>query len=419
VPSLDDVDDETPLPPPAPGRDSDSDILRGRAKTGDEQAAMTALAGLSDLEEPVQAISSAATQATQAADKLEQAVRRVEAAAEVAARRSGEMERLSRASGSQPALPASAQASTPTPIPTQARAVARPPVVDIPDVDPAPPPRLKSRALGVISLLVVIAGAVGFYFVYQNQEAERAAAAERDKQRKADAEARSKELSDAQADRGTIRVTSTPSEASIWLKLGRTPVDTLPLAASQRHRLRIERDGYQPIDTEVVGASWEASGSNASGSNANDKHAKVSAVLKAAPIDKKTKKPQIDPLPALPPNLSEEASTVSGEGPLHVETTPPGAEVWLLIGFANTGVNFPTVAGRQYELRALADGYKPGFAEISVDEWRDPKGDPRAPIDVAKKKDAIDKHIDLEVDPDAPPPGAKSGSAGKPPAKGK
>ena len=75
--------------------------------------------------------------------------------------------------------------------------------------------------------------------------------------------------------------------------------------------------------------------------------------------------------------------------------------MWLLIGFANTGVNFPTIAGRAYELRALADGYKPGYTSITDDEWRDPKDDPRKPIDVAKKKDTIDKHIDLEVDPDA------------------
>jgi hypothetical protein len=86
---------------------------------------------------------------------------------------------------------------------------------------------------------------------------------------------------------------------------------------------------------------------------------------------------------------------------VHIETTPPGAEIWLLIGFASTGVHYPTIAGRDYELRALADGYKPGYTAVTADEWRDPKGDPRAPIDVAKKKDTIDKHIDLEVDPDA------------------
>jgi len=205
---------------------------------------------------------------------------------------------------------------------------------------------------------------------------------------------------------GTINVSSTPSEASVWLKLGRTSkdgLDTQVLTSSQLHRLRIELDGYQPIDTEVVAAAWEGS--------ADKKHAKVAVQLKAAPIDKTTKRPMIDPLPALPPNLAEQKGFTAGEGPIHIDTTPPGAEVWLLIGFANTGVAFPTIAGRAYELRALADGYKPGYASITPDEWRDPKGDPKAPIDIAKKKQSLEKHIDLEVDPDAAKPKAPTKKA--------
>ncbi|HEX4418515.1 MAG TPA: protein kinase [Kofleriaceae bacterium] len=392
VPSLDDPDDdETPLP--APIRDSEVDLVRGRPKTGDEAAAMSALAELSDLEGPVRRVSTAAEQATQAADKLEEVVRRVEAAAEVTARRTDAMAQLA------------------PPPATAPRPVARPPVVDIPEIEDLPPVRLKSRALGVISLVVLIAGAIGFYVIYKDQIEQREAQALRDKQRQEAAEAETKRLSDAQADRGAITVSVTPREASVWIKLGRTPFDSMPLTSSQLHRLRIERDGYQPIDTEVVAASWDGTGAA--------KKAKVSATLKAAGIDKKTKKPMIEPLPALPPNLAEQTGFTAGEGPIHVETTPPGAEVWLLIGFANTGVNFPTIAGRSYELRALADGYKPGFASITVDEWRDPKADPKAPIDMAKKRDAIDKHIDLEVDPDAPKPDAAKPGTPKSASKGK
>ena len=269
--------------------------------------------------------------------------------------------------------------------------------------------RLKSRALGIISLLVVIAGGVGFYVVYKNQEQASAAQRERDEKARRDAEERTRQLSNAQADRGSIAVSVTPSEASVWLKLGRTNLDTMVLTSSQLHRLRIELDGYQPVDTEVVAASWE--GKDAA------RRAKVAVTLKAAPIDKKTHKPMVERLPALPPNLAEQSGFTAGEGPIHIETSPPGAEVWLLIGFANSGVNFPTIAGRAYELRALADGYKPGFTSITADEWRDPKGDPKLPIDMAKKKETLDKHIDLEVDPDAPKPatrpGARQGAKGK------
>jgi len=384
VPSLDDPDDETPLPPP--GRDSETDLLRNRPNTGDEAAAMNALAGL---DEPARRVSTAAEQATHAAaqavhaaeqvahaaSKLEQATKRVEAAAEVTARR-----------------------SQPTP-------VARTPVVDIPQIDDLPPVRLKSRALGIISLLVVVAAGIGFYVIYQNQEKATAAQRERDERRQREADEETKRRQDAQADRGTISVTTKPSEASVWLKLGRTNLDTMVLSSNQLHRLRIELEGYQAVDTEVVAASWEGKG--------EAKKAKVSVTLKAAGIDKKTKKPAIVPLPALPPNLAEQTGFTPGEGPVHIETSPPGAEVWLLIGFANTGVRFPTIAGRSYELRALAEGCKPGYASITADEWRDPKDDPRAPIDMAKKKDTVEKHIDLaglvgglvgECDPKKPAP---------------
>jgi len=379
VPSLDDPDDDTPLPPPV--RDSDHELRvpapsprapnapsrpTGPSAT-DEAAAMNALAGLDD---PARRVSTAAEQASHAADKLEQAARRVEAAAVVTARSS------------------------------QARPQPRPPIVDVPLMEELPPVRLRSRAVGIVSLLVVIGGAVGFYLVYQNQQEATAAQQARHDQDVKDADERSRQLRDAQADLGRITVTSTPSEASVWLKLGRTNLDTLVLPSSQIHRLRIERDGYQPVDTEVVAASWEGSG--------HAKKARVAVTLKAVPIDKKTRQPQVVPLPALPPNLPEQTGFTAGEGPVHIETSPPGAEVWLLIGFANAGVKFTTVAGRGYELRALADGYKPGYASITVEEWRDPRGDPRAPIDAARKKDTIEKHIDLEVDPDAPRSAAPS-----------
>jgi len=368
VPSLDDPDDdETPLPPPMalPARDSELDLGRGRAPrtmTGDEAAAMSALA---DLDDPARRLSSVAEQAAQAADKLEKAASRVSAAVAITAQGTAE------------------------------RPVARP-LVDIPQIEDQPTPRLRSRALSIVALLVLLAGGIGFVVVYKSQQEATAAQREREDQARKDAEERTRQAQKAQADPGTIAVTATPSKASVWLKLGRTNLDTVPLTSAQLHRLRLELDGYQPIDTEVIAASWEGTG--------EAKKAKVSVALKAVAIDKKTKKPAVEKLPALPPNLVAQTGFSPGEGPLHVETSPPGAEVWLLIGYADSGVRFPTVAGRAYELRVLADGYKPGFASITADEWRDPTGDPKAPIDMAKKKREIEKHLDLVVDPDAPKP---------------
>ena len=81
--------------------------------------------------------------------------------------------------------------------------------------------------------------------------------------------------------------------------------------------------------------------------------------------------------------------------------------MWLYIGVTGS-VSYPAVAGRAYELRALKDGYLPGYATITPDEWRVKGGDPNLPIDVAKKKQVIDKNIELAADP-----GAGSGSSKK------
>ncbi len=377
VPSLDDLDDDdslTPLPPPE--RQSDAELRTARPNTRDEAAAFDALAGLGGLDRlggldgPVQRVSSAAQQASAAADKLEKAATRAEAAAvrvetshETAARRD----------------------STPLPV--------RPIVLDaMPDFDP-PPPRLRSRALGIVAALVVIGGAIGFYMIYRHQQAEQAEHEARQVQRQREADEQTRRLQEAQLDPGTILVTTTPPEASVWLKLGRTPLDSVPLSSGQLHRIRVELEGYQPLDTEVVAASWT---SPAAGAGA-DRRANVNVMLKAAARDRKTGKAVVDKLSARPPNLVEQTGFTAGEGPVHVESTPPGAEVWLLIGIDQKGP-FPTIAGRPYELRAVADGYLTGYVSITTDEWRDPT-DLKTPIDRAKKRRSIEKTLVLEREP--------------------
>ncbi len=359
VPSLDDPDDETPLPPPV--RDSDSDVVRpSRPNTRDESAAMSAL---SDLEGPVRRVSTAAEHAEAAAEKLENAARRAEQAAD--------------------------RVNTPRPI-------ARPNLAELPDFTEQPTPRLKSRALGIISLLVVIGGGIGFYKVYTGQQDQNAANEERRKKDEEEIKRREKLAVDGLADMGTIKVSSTPPDASIWIKLGRSgpTFKTFPLSSLVMHRVRIELDGYQAVDTEVLPASWSGTGTA--------RKANVNVTLKAVAKDKNTGKSLADPLPARPPNLAVAPKDfVPGEGPIHIETSPPGAEVWLLIGYPNTGVSFPTVAGRDYELRALSDGFKPAYSQITAEEWRDDAS--TIPLDRAKKKAVIQKSIELVADPDFKP----------------
>ncbi len=372
VPSLDDPDDETPLPPPSPGRDSDAEVksLGVRPNTHDEDAAMTALTGLG-LDEPVRRVNTAADHATAAADRLEAAAARAE---KVAARAESENDAVEKRAS--------------------ARMVAARPkanLAEIPDFTEQPTPRLKSRALGIISLIVLIGGGIAFYKVYSSQQEQTEKAKEEQARLQAEADEKTRLASKAQMDRGTITVSSEPNDASIWLKLGRTNFDTMVLTSGQMHRIRIELTGYQPVDTEVLAANWTGKG--------QARKATVNVTLKAVTKDSKGK-PNVEPLPARPANLAVDPKGFeAGEGPIHIETSPPGAEVWLLIGYPNTGVSFPTIAGRGYELRALSDGKIPGFATISADEWRD-GGNPNEPIDMAKKKATIEKRIELVADPD-------------------
>ena len=355
VPSLDDPDDETPLPPPSPSRDSDSGVLV-RPNDRDEDAAMDALAGLG-LDDP-----------KPAAKPAPKPVLRAESEGEAI-----------------PPPPKPPKPNKPSIAP------ARTNLPEIPDFSEQPTPRLRSRALGIISLIVVVGGAIGFYKVYTSQQEDNAKAKEEQAKKQAEADEQTRLASKAQMDRGTITVTSEPNDASIWLKLGRTNFDTMVLTSGQMHRIRIELAGYQPVDTEVLAANWTGKGLQ--------RKAMVNVTLKAVTKDAKGK-PNMEPLPARPANLAVDTKGFeAGEGPIHIETSPPGAEVWLLIGYPNTGVSFPTIAGRAYELRALADGKLPGFATIGADEWRD-GGNPNEPIDIAKKKATIEKRIELVADPD-------------------
>ncbi|CAN5886501.1 hypothetical protein BH11MYX3_BH11MYX3_41290 [soil metagenome] len=379
VPSLDDPDDLTPLPPPTRYADEDVRGIAVRPNTHDEDRAMTALAGL---DEPVRRISTASEAASAAADKLEAAAKRAEQAAE----RVDHNERVENEK-------AKAKATGPKPI------VARPNLAEMPDFSEQPTPRLKSRALGIISLLVLLGGGVAFYKIYTSQQEQNAKNQEEQARKQKEADEQTRLATKAQMDRGTISVSSEPADASIWLKLGRTNLDTMPLTSGQMHRIRLELPGYQPVDTEVLAANWSGKGPQ--------RKAAVNVTLKALAKDPKTGKPAGETLPARPPNLAVEAKGFeAGEGPIHIETSPPGAEVWLLIGYPNTGVSFPTIAGRAYELRALSDGKLPGFSSISADEWRD-GGDPNAPIDMAKKKATIEKRIELVPDPDYKDPKKK------------
>jgi hypothetical protein len=269
------------------------------------------------------------------------------------------------------------------------------------------PPRLKSRIPGIIMLLVA-AGALYFiYHQYTKQEDLDEAAKKSEAEKKAAAEKAQHDAIEDLPDPGAIRVSSNPPQAGVWLKIGRTPVTSIPLTSGQMHEIRIEGvDGYDPIDTQVVAAHW----------NGDKQHRKAQIVitLKPSAKDPKTGKPTQLKLPVMPPKPPDATGFPPGRGTIEVTSTPSSAEVWMYIGMTNNVELNGIQAGVAYELRVLADGYLPGYISVTADEWRD-GGDPSAPINRAKKKAVLEKSVDLVADPNAP----KDPKDPKAPKKGK
>ncbi|HUJ62458.1 MAG TPA: protein kinase [Kofleriaceae bacterium] len=359
VPSLDDPDDETPIPGPVRDSHLDFDPGSGRRAAGyaarpasaDEAAA---LAAIGDLDEGAKRVNTAAEAATAAAAKLEEAADRVERAAVRAETNS----------------------------PKRARPIADP----LEHMD-LPPPRLKSPVRSVIGGLIVLGlvGGAGYmlYTKYNRDEADQQAAAERRAQELKDKQALEDKLRAGQPDPGAIDVTA--DQAGVWLRLGRTPLDTtIDLPASQPHDLVLLHDGNDATEAQVNGTSWTGAKQTLKAS--------IEVALKPASKDKRAAE-----LPLQPTTPVLSSTGVVGNGPLHIDSTPRDAEVWLFIGTSH--VHFSDLwAGRDYELAVVRPGFKTAHVEFKADEWRD-GGDPNVPIDVAKKKPVLSRTVELEPDP--------------------
>ena len=353
VPSLDDPDDD---PPPPPRRTPEHDRTRRsspalRGSTADEQAA---LAAIGDLDEGAKRVNTAAEQAAAAAAKLEEAAQRAERAA----------------------------ARVETGPNLVARAAA--PIVDpIRDLD-APPVKLKSPVRGVIGGLVVIgaigAGAYGIRWRMHQDDAAAIQAKQIDQKLQNDKDQREAAARNALPDPGAIEIDA--PDDGIWLRLGRTPLDTpIDLPANQQHDMVLLHDGFAPTAAQVNGTTWTGA--------KNSLKAKLDVRLK--PAHGKAA-PEL-PLQPTTPVLG--TTGIVGKGPVHIESTPPDAEVWLFIGGGHA--RFDNLwAGRDYEVAVVRPGYKTKHIQFKADDWRD--NDPSTPIDAAKKKAVLTANVELEKD---------------------
>ncbi|HUH01388.1 MAG TPA: protein kinase [Kofleriaceae bacterium] len=177
---------------------------------------------------------------------------------------------------------------------------------------------------------------------------------QRRKDREAEDRAKENRLR-AELERGAeIFVTANEPGAAVWLRLGRTPVDSMPLPTWHPHQLRLELDGFAHDDVIVSASHW--SGDRAS----------VTRTLVPPGPDHVT--------PAWPPRMPDSATrdfpSTQKLGIITVQSTPAQAEAWLLVGYTNNVHLRDFAAGVKYELKVLKDGFRPGFAIIETDDWK-------------------------------------------------
>jgi len=242
--------------------------------------------------------------------------------------------------------------------------------------------------IGLVLILGIL-GVAGYGVYYRMHQDDAQAAAAREAKDRAEQEAKEKtdQAREALPDPGAIDVSA--DGAGVWLKLGKTPLD-LPvgLPASLQADLVLLHDGYEPTEAQINGTTWTGTGKSLA--------AKLAVQLKPG----KAGKTAVLPLQPSTPVLG--TTGIAGNGKVHIDSTPGDAEIWLFIG-ASHGRFENLWAGRDYTAAVVKPGFKTQLVEFKADDWRD--NDPSTPIDSAKKKPVLEKHVELEPDPTKPAKG--------------
>jgi serine/threonine protein kinase len=155
---------------------------------------------------------------------------------------------------------------------------------------------------------------------------------------------------------GELTVLSKTEDAAVWLLLGRTPMKSFILPSQMIHELRIQHEGFNPVFMSVTGQHWNGEG--------GEQKADVSVSL----VPHSAASPMT--LPAFPPVADPPLTPGgAGQGMLVVESTPVGAEVWMLVGSTPIMNLVGIEAGKDYTFKLLKEGFRPATASFKAQEW--------------------------------------------------
>src|SRR5258706_13550490 len=156
------------------------------------------------------------------------------------------------------------------------------------------------------------------------------------------------------------------------MNLGKTPLGSLPLASAGIYELRVQQDGMKASDVVVTPARWSGTG--------EAMNAAIKVTLEPAPGGYVA--------PAAPPQAppaQEVPAGKSGRGRIHVDSDPPGAQVWLLVGFTPAVRVQNLATDSNHEFKVMLDGRVPAFAEVSATDFLDPTGQAKNEVREVKK----------------------------------
>jgi serine/threonine-protein kinase len=262
----------------------------------------------------------------------------------------------SSASTPTPGFAATGAAAPAAPAPPRAFEIAAPDAAPV-SLHPSSRGLWWMAALTLAVAAVVIATQTDLLHPGRNEARARAAAAAlRDDQRAAEV---------ARTRRADVIVDSEPAEAAVWMLLGTTPVDSLPLPTTTIYELRIEQQGFRSADVAVTPGRWSGEG--------DAMRAAFRLKLEPAPTG-------WEPLPSPPPPPPAEVAPKSGRGQIHVDSDPPGAQVWLLVGFTPSVRIASLAADQDYQFKLTLAGHAPGFTLVRAEEFLSPTGETRAQV---------------------------------------
>jgi hypothetical protein len=141
----------------------------------------------------------------------------------------------------------------------------------------------------------------------------------------------------------------------VWLSLGRAPVDSPPLDPGRAYRVRVEHDGYRPVELLAAAADFRPGEGGAVAELAAEL---VPTEIAARPPADADADPSADG--ATPAGFGDPARR---RGRLRVTSSRDAAAVWLRLG--TTPLVLDAVdASRRYELRIGAAGHTPYYRVI-------------------------------------------------------